>query len=101
MSPAVPRIRRLSVWGLVDGRASLSLGKGVPVVGLTVAGSLASRVIADGMSIYRRKFPRTVRVETTNHCQAACTFCPRESIGRPKTFMKQELFEKVVRECAA
>ncbi len=71
------------------------------MVGLTLAGSVASRVIADGMSLYRRKFPRTVRVETTNHCQAACTFCPRDSIGRPKTFMNQELFEKVVRECAA
>ncbi len=70
------------------------------MLGLTLAGNVASRVIADGMSLYRRKFPRTVRVETTNHCQAACTFCPRDSIGRPKTFMKQELFEKVVRECA-
>ena len=69
------------------------------MVGLTLAGSLASRVIADTMSVYRRRFPRTVRVETTNHCQAACTFCPRDSIGRPKTFMKQEMFESIVRQC--
>jgi radical SAM protein with 4Fe4S-binding SPASM domain len=71
------------------------------MVGLTLVGSLTSRVIADAMSIYRRKFPHTVRVETTNHCQAACTFCPRDTIGRPKEFMRQELFEKIVRECAA
>jgi radical SAM protein with 4Fe4S-binding SPASM domain len=71
------------------------------MVGLNLAGSLASRVIADAMSIYRGSFPHTVRVETTNHCQAACTFCPRDTIGRPKTFMKQELFEKVAMECAA
>lgn len=71
------------------------------MLGLTLAGSVTSRVIADAMSVYRRKFPHTVRVETTNHCQAACTFCPRDSIGRPKTFMRQDVFEKVVREAAA
>src|SRR5262245_47023170 len=70
------------------------------MLGLTVAGTVASRAMADVMSlVYRRTFPRTVRVETTNHCQADCTFCPRDSIGRPKTFMKQEIFESVVRQC--
>ncbi|HEY2881357.1 MAG TPA: radical SAM/SPASM domain-containing protein [Pirellulales bacterium] len=71
------------------------------MVGLTLVGSLASRVMGDAMSLYRRKFPHTVRVETTNHCQADCTFCPRESIGRGKLFMKQEIFESVVKQCAA
>jgi radical SAM protein with 4Fe4S-binding SPASM domain len=69
------------------------------MLALTMAGSVASRVMADAMSLYRTKFPRTVRVETTNHCQADCSFCPRSTIGRAKSFMKQELFEKVVREC--
>jgi radical SAM protein with 4Fe4S-binding SPASM domain len=69
------------------------------MVGLTLAGSVASRLIADTMSAYRKSFPRTVRVETTNHCQAACTFCPRDSIGRKKTFMSQELFESIVEQC--
>ncbi len=71
------------------------------MLGLTLAGSVASRVMADAMSLYRRKFPRTVRVETTNHCQADCSFCPRSTIGRAKSFMKQDLFEKIARECAA
>jgi radical SAM protein with 4Fe4S-binding SPASM domain len=70
------------------------------MLALTTAGSVASRLLADAMSLYRGKFPRTVRVETTNHCQADCSFCPRSTIGRAKGFMKQELFEKVVRECA-
>ena len=69
------------------------------MVGLTLAGSLTSRVIADSMSLYRRKFPHTVRVETTNHCQAECTFCPRDSIGRQKTFMDQAMFESIVEQC--
>lgn len=71
------------------------------MLALTTAGSVASRFMADAMSLYRGKFPRTVRVETTNHCQADCSFCPRSTIGRAKSFMKQELFEKVVRECVA
>jgi radical SAM protein with 4Fe4S-binding SPASM domain len=78
------------------------------MVGLTLTGSIttqtakiASRIIADSMSLYFRKFPHTVRVETTNHCQADCSFCPRSTIGRAKGFMKQDLFEKVVAECAA
>ncbi len=71
------------------------------MIGLNLAGTVASRVIADAMSLYRGSFPHTVRVETTNHCQAECTFCPRETIGRAKSFMKQDLFEKVAMECAA
>ncbi len=62
-------------------------------------GSVASYVIADTMSLCRHAFPRTVRIETTNHCQADCVFCPRSTIGRSKGLMKQELFEKVVKEC--
>lgn len=70
------------------------------MLGITMAGSMASRLMADAMSLYRGKFPRTVRVETTNHCQADCSFCPRSTIGRAKGFMKQDLFEKVVAQCA-
>ncbi len=70
------------------------------MLGLTTAGSVASRLMADAMSLYRGNFPRTVRIETTNHCQADCSFCPRSTIGRAKSFMKQELFEKVVQQCS-
>lgn len=61
---------------------------------------LSARMIAQAMEWMRGSFPKTVRIETTNHCNAACTFCPRESIGREKTFMTQELYEKIIRECA-
>ncbi|MCG8449797.1 MAG: radical SAM protein [Pirellulales bacterium] len=62
---------------------------------------LMSRLVADGMDFTRSKFPSTVRIETTNHCNAACTFCPRETIGREKMFMDQQLFESIIDECAA
>lgn len=61
---------------------------------------ISARIVASALEWMRGPFPRTVRIETTNHCNAACTFCPRESIGRDKTFMNQELFEKIVKECA-
>ena len=62
-------------------------------------GSVASYVIADTMSLLRQSFPKTVRIETTNHCQADCVFCPRSTIGRSKGNMKQDLFERVVEQC--
>lgn len=58
------------------------------------------RAMAGFMELSRKRFPPVVRIETTNHCNANCTFCPRETIGRDKTFMDQELFEKIIDECA-
>ncbi len=62
-------------------------------------GSVMSYVIADTMTLLRQPFPKTVRIETTNHCQADCVFCPRSTIGRAKGNMKQDLFETVVKQC--
>jgi radical SAM protein with 4Fe4S-binding SPASM domain len=66
------------------------------MVGLAILGQFVANI----MELSRRPFPPTVRIETTNHCNASCTFCPRESMGRPKARMDQELFEKIVTECA-
>ncbi|MBI1311338.1 radical SAM protein [bacterium] len=57
------------------------------------------QVVGGVMEAARSQFPKVVRIETTNHCNAVCTFCPRESIGRKKTFMEQSLFEKLIGEC--
>lgn len=65
------------------------------------AGVVAGHALGAGMDMWRHAFPHTVRVETTNHCQASCSFCPRSTIGRDKTFMTNELYEKIVRECVA
>ncbi len=46
------------------------------------------------------EFPRTVRVENTNHCNANCVTCTRELMKRPLGFMTMELFRKIVDECA-
>jgi len=66
---------------------------------ICTVGSVASYVIADTMTLLRQSFPKTVRIETTNHCQADCVFCPRSTIGRAKANMKQDVFETVVKQC--
>jgi len=48
----------------------------------------------------RPDFPPLVRIETTNHCNADCVFCPRASMGRAKTFMSDALFRMIIDQCA-
>lgn len=62
--------------------------------------AMTGRVMAAAMNLTLGKFPPTVRIETTSRCNAACTFCPRDTMNRPKETMEDALFEKVVRECA-
>ena len=41
-----------------------------------------------------------VDIELTNACNTICAFCPREKMTRPVEFMSDELFRKIVDECA-
>jgi len=45
--------------------------------------------------------PEIVQIEATNICNAKCTFCPRDEMGRKQGIMSWDLFTKVVDECAA
>ena len=47
----------------------------------------------------RVEYPRLVSVETTNHCNAKCVFCPNNALARDKGPMDQELFEKIIEDC--
>lgn len=47
------------------------------------------------------RFPRTVRIESTNLCNANCTTCTRDIMTRGKDVMDMGLFKKVVDECSA
>lgn len=46
-------------------------------------------------------FPPTVRVESTNLCNANCTTCTRDIMTREKGVMDFDLFKKIADECAA
>ncbi len=38
-------------------------------------------------------------METTNHCNAKCVFCPNNALARDKGPMDQDLFEKIIEDC--
>lgn len=42
---------------------------------------------------------QSLAIETTNVCNAKCSYCPNSIMIRPKGFMSDEIFEKIVREC--
>lgn len=53
------------------------------------------------MDAIRSRFPKLVRIETTNACNARCVICPHPDLQRPITHMDSALFERVIDECAA
>jgi pyruvate-formate lyase-activating enzyme len=44
--------------------------------------------------------PRLVAIETTNHCNAKCVFCPNNALSRDKGPMSDDVFDKIVSDCA-
>jgi len=45
-------------------------------------------------------FPYIVDVELTNHCNLNCHFCGQQIMTRPKGFMSDRIFKKIVNECS-
>jgi pyruvate-formate lyase-activating enzyme len=45
--------------------------------------------------------PRLVAIETTNICNARCSFCPNSSLSRDRRMMSDDLFGKIVEDCQA
>jgi MoaA/NifB/PqqE/SkfB family radical SAM enzyme len=45
-------------------------------------------------------FPTRVSVEVTNHCNQRCALCPRQAFTRPLGFMTEDVFARVVAQCA-
>lgn len=49
-------------------------------------------------AIYGR-FPRTVRIESTSHCNARCITCPHPYHERVQGIMDEDLYVKILDEC--
>ena len=45
------------------------------------------------------KKPLSVAIETTNLCNAKCSFCPNKDLNRKKGIMSSELFKKIINDC--
>ena len=46
-----------------------------------------------------KRFPRAVRIESTNACNADCAICPRRRMTRPIGFMDMALYRRLIEEC--
>jgi len=45
---------------------------------------------------YSLPLPSVLMIENTNHCNAECVMCPRDTLSRPRGFMDFGLFEKII-----
>lgn len=59
-----------------------------------------SRLATKACEFAYHNFPPVVRIETTNACNSSCIMCPHSKMTRPIGIMAQNLYEKIVKECA-
>lgn len=48
-----------------------------------------------------REVPRLVAIETTNACNAKCSFCPNSIMSRDRKTMSDGVFRKIIDDCAS
>jgi MoaA/NifB/PqqE/SkfB family radical SAM enzyme len=60
---------------------------------------ISCSLIGGAFNLGISRFPRTVRIETTNACNAKCIICPHRKMERPVSYMGDELYEKIIDEC--
>lgn len=65
---------------------------------------MASRIVCRSVGLVYDsslgKFPRVVRIETTNACNAKCVICPHPVMTRPVKVMPAGLYQRIIDECA-
>ncbi len=65
-----------------------------------ISSKTACAVVGAAFEAARADFPAVVRIETTNACNARCTICPHDQIKRPIARMDDELFGRLIDQCA-
>jgi MoaA/NifB/PqqE/SkfB family radical SAM enzyme len=70
-----------------------------PIVSLS--SKILCRALGAGMDLIKGGFPAVVRLETTNACNARCIICPHRDMQRPITTMGDDLYRRLIDECAA
>lgn len=66
----------------------------------SLASRLANKIKERRLSLAAGSFPHIIRVECTNACNATCIICPHQRMKRPVAVMADELYERIVSECA-
>jgi MoaA/NifB/PqqE/SkfB family radical SAM enzyme len=66
---------------------------------MSIINKLIGNVVGGIYDLTCGNFPATVRIETTNHCNARCTICPHKSMSRKAGIMDDALYRNIVDEC--
>ncbi len=56
--------------------------------------------IGSAFNLALSRFPNTVRIETTNACNAKCVICPHRNMQRPARYMDDALYNRIIDECS-
>ncbi|MES0447168.1 MAG: hypothetical protein ABUJ92_11535, partial [Desulfobacterales bacterium] len=56
--------------------------------------------IGSAFNLALSRFPNTVRIETTNACNAKCVICPHRNMQRPVRYMDDALYNRIIDECS-
>jgi uncharacterized Fe-S cluster-containing radical SAM superfamily protein len=62
---------------------------------------ISCSLVGGGFDLVLSRFPNTVRIETTNACNAKCVICPHREMQRTVCRMDDALYEKIIDECSA
>jgi radical SAM protein with 4Fe4S-binding SPASM domain len=62
---------------------------------------ISCSLVGGAFDLALSRFPNTVRIETTNACNAKCVICPHRQMHRPVCNMDDALYEKIIDECSA
>ncbi len=49
---------------------------------------------------FEKQPPRTLHLENTNHCNAACIMCPNQTMNRVKAFMSDDIYRRAISEAS-
>ncbi len=66
----------------------------------TKLSKVSCSLIGSAFNIALSQFPNTVRVETTNACNAKCIICPHRTMRRPISHMQDVLYNRIIDECS-
>ena len=61
---------------------------------------ISCSLVGGAFNLAISRFPNTVRIETTNACNAKCVICPHREMQRPVCQMDDALYEKIIDECS-
>lgn len=61
---------------------------------------ISCSLVGGAFDLALSRFPRTVRIETTNACNAKCIICPHRQMQREVCNMDDALYEKIIDECS-